>query len=804
VLGVFVALTLLLLAGLILWQYQEARRTAALLRGLTEESGDAVTRIVELDGRTLQQFVADYSPWDELVRFVRTGDADWARTNLVAVQSNYQADTLWVYSPDRRRVFGWASDALRRRGLTGLAPPETAFARLDDARQLHYYAEAPGGGVLEVRAATVHPSDDLERRGAPRGYLFAGRLWDDRAVKQMEPLTGFNVRLLDRAALTREEAEDAAGDANGDREGAAGGGDGDDTTIRIRYRLLDMDGRTVGAFAFARPSSAATESLRASRRVIAYVAVADALTISLLFWALHAYITAPLSAVAGYLASPSPNWLGRLARAGTEFRRIGGMLGALARSQDERAALSSILAEVSRPLRRREVMEAFARGAAGRLGVSAGVVLVPNALGTDGGAEGGATSATVSSDTNRVPPPPLRCEIDWGLPDGLGERIAAAYGEVLAARRAAAGGSPAKATASTASSEGLPAPPGLAFVRDDPALVAAGVPPTRADLAARRIVPLVASGALRGVAVFFGPEEDPAGDGSHDGRSGDLYAALGSGVAVALENARLFEEARESEHALQTLSHRLVEVQEQERAHLARELHDEIGQMLTGLRLTMALAEQAKTDEDRQTRREEIRAILAELTQQVRTMSLDLRPPQLDDFGLTAAVTWLAQRFSGRTGVEVALNISPDIEERRFGTPVETAAYRIVQEALTNVARHSGSRDATVRLWVEPAEGKTPECLCLEVEDDGAGFAWDGRAAAPKDPAEASPRPTGGGLDGPGESWAGGGSGLLGMRERAELLGGRFHIATAPGEGTAVTVSFPLRGAGTGHTDRSV
>jgi signal transduction histidine kinase len=133
----------------------------------------------------------------------------------------------------------------------------------------------------------------------------------------------------------------------------------------------------------------------------------------------------------------------------------------------------------------------------------------------------------------------------------------------------------------------------------------------------------------------------------------------------------------------------------------------------------------------------------------------------LDDLGLLPALLWLVERYTAQTGVRVSFERGPLPE--RFDPAVETAAYRIVQEALTNVARHAGVREAVVRLWADA------DWLGLQVEDRGAGF--DPRAVA------------------------GPSAGLSGMRERAQLLGGHLEVESAPGQGTRVTAGLPLRGA---------
>jgi PAS domain S-box-containing protein len=214
---------------------------------------------------------------------------------------------------------------------------------------------------------------------------------------------------------------------------------------------------------------------------------------------------------------------------------------------------------------------------------------------------------------------------------------------------------------------------------------------------------------------------------------------------------------------LQTFSRRLLEAQEAERRRLARELHDEVGQTLTGLKLCLEAAGQAPAG-GRDAALKDAQALVHELIAQVRNLSLDLRPGMLDDLGLVPALVWHFQRYSAQTGVRV--EFAHNGLGRRFPPEVETAAYRIAQEALTNVARHAGAAEAAVRLWVDQ------DRLGVQVEDRGAGF--DFEAARAKDTS----------------------SGLSGMRERAALLGGHLAVETAPGGGTRVTAELPLCGPG--------
>jgi len=227
------------------------------------------------------------------------------------------------------------------------------------------------------------------------------------------------------------------------------------------------------------------------------------------------------------------------------------------------------------------------------------------------------------------------------------------------------------------------------------------------------------------------------------------------------EQARLFQEVRRAREQLQALSRRLVEVQEIERRFIARELHDEVGQVLTGLKMLLETSSHLPADTLR-SRLSNAQSLVEQLMEQVQGMSLDLRPTMLDDLGLLPALLWLTKRFADQTGVRVHLEHSG--LDRRFAPEIETAAYRVTQEALTNVARHASVKEATARLWA------TQDTLHVQVEDRGQGF----REAALAAPASI---------------------GLSGMRERAVALGGNLIIESTPGVGTCVTLEVPLSGS---------
>jgi signal transduction histidine kinase len=204
---------------------------------------------------------------------------------------------------------------------------------------------------------------------------------------------------------------------------------------------------------------------------------------------------------------------------------------------------------------------------------------------------------------------------------------------------------------------------------------------------------------------------------------------------------------------------RVVEGQELERRRLARELHDETGQALTSILLGLKRVEDAKTSDDAQAAAAELRGEIVKTLQSVRRLAVELRPKALDDFGLVAALERLAEAFGGESGI--AVDVEANLDETRLPPEIETALYRIAQEALTNVAKHAGAEH--VSLVVTRRDGS----VTVVVEDDGRGFGAAG-----------------------GES---GGLGLVGMKERVGLLGGRLAIESTEGSGTTIVAEVPLR-----------
>jgi PAS domain S-box-containing protein len=237
-----------------------------------------------------------------------------------------------------------------------------------------------------------------------------------------------------------------------------------------------------------------------------------------------------------------------------------------------------------------------------------------------------------------------------------------------------------------------------------------------------------------------------------------LLRGLADQASSAIQNAQLFEQVRAGRERQRKLAKSLVEIQEAERRHIARELHDHLGQLLTGLQFMLESAKHEAAG-DQRSRLEEIQAAVSDVIGQVREMSLNLRPGMLDDMGLLPTLHWHIDRYTRQTGIKV--NFRCSVLTARFPAEIETAAYRIIQEALTNVARYARVTEVFVGL-VE--QDKT---LWVEVLDKGQGF----------DPSLDLDRPS---------------SGLEGMRERASLLGGYLTVRTFINQGTQILAALPL------------
>jgi signal transduction histidine kinase len=219
------------------------------------------------------------------------------------------------------------------------------------------------------------------------------------------------------------------------------------------------------------------------------------------------------------------------------------------------------------------------------------------------------------------------------------------------------------------------------------------------------------------------------------------------------------KEIEDTQHNLRRLSQRLVQVQEGERRELSRELHDEVGQMLTALGIQLGNIENMpdRYSEAFRTRMEEAKRLNADTMRTIRDLAMGLRPSMLDDIGLEAALQWRGREFSRYTGVPSDVRIEGSLDG--LNEAQRTCIYRVVQEALTNCARHARARKVLVSV------SALEDGLDVVVQDDGVGF---------------NPRSAQGGL------------GLLGIQERVQALDGHVSISSVPNQGTTVRVQLPV------------
>jgi signal transduction histidine kinase len=272
------------------------------------------------------------------------------------------------------------------------------------------------------------------------------------------------------------------------------------------------------------------------------------------------------------------------------------------------------------------------------------------------------------------------------------------------------------------------------------------------------VAPLTVGGEVRGLLAVTG--------GGLTEADAPAITGFANQAAIALENARLLDQITQHERELRELSTRLIKAQEEERGRISRELHDEVGQALTAMSINVAeIGKRLPPEIEPAVKRRlaETGALVEQTSEQISALALDLRPSLLDDLGLVSALRWYVSRYTERLGIRVQVE-TVDLEER-LDPEVETAMYRVVQEALTNVARHAGATH--VRLCLE----RKAFSVVATIEDNGRGFDTEELASR-----QAPER----------------GAGLLGMRERVTLLGGSLRVESVLRDGTELSVEIPL------------
>jgi signal transduction histidine kinase len=267
------------------------------------------------------------------------------------------------------------------------------------------------------------------------------------------------------------------------------------------------------------------------------------------------------------------------------------------------------------------------------------------------------------------------------------------------------------------------------------------------------IFPLVAAEQIVGVLLLGSNEPLPLSQ-----EELVIGNEIASSLAVTLNLANLFIEVNEGRERTRRLSRRVLDIQEEERRFLSRELHDEIGQHLTGMKAMLDASIKRLADQDTEELRRVVQ-IVNDLMSQVRQLSINLRPQMLDELGLIKALEWQLTRVKEQSHTEILFSHN---EFERLPPHIEIAVFRIVQEALTNVTRHAQNASAEVRLFVDDDRCR------IQIQDSGPGFDANAKLNAMRT------------------------AGLSGMTERAALLGGELIIESEPGNGACLTADLPL------------
>jgi signal transduction histidine kinase len=246
-----------------------------------------------------------------------------------------------------------------------------------------------------------------------------------------------------------------------------------------------------------------------------------------------------------------------------------------------------------------------------------------------------------------------------------------------------------------------------------------------------------------------------------------FLSAIGNQIAIAVENARLYEELSRKEQLRGELLHRLIFVQEEERIRIARELHDETSQTLTALLYALDTVTENCQNAQVPPPIAKMRTLTLSAIDGVHKTIFDLRPTMLDQLGLVAALRWYAETHLADRGALVEITEAGSV--RRLPTTIETALFRAAQEAINNVSRHAGARHLQVSIDFSPDRVE----IC--VTDDGIGFDLHQVTVVPGSSS---------------------GLGLLSMQERMSAVGGEFVLNSAPGQGTVLTLRAPIPGDG--------
>jgi signal transduction histidine kinase len=338
-----------LAGGLVLFQQSERGRIHRLFLQRVQEENSTLDKLLELKGAPLQMFAVDYTYWDEMVRCIQEKDLTWADENIAQALGTYKAQTAWVYRPDHSLVYS-TGDA-KEKSLTGFDLPDDVLAQLKpDGRFWHFFVRSPAG-PLEIRAATVHPSSDPDRKTPPQGYFVVGRLWNDAYVADLAKLTGATMQLGPKAA-------DVGLRAAGERSGI----------IALARTLEGWDRTPLAVLDAQMVSYAVQEYNRSSAQQFGMLTLFAVLTIGLISLALVFFVTRPLNLLSRSLSTDKPEMLGELSSDKSEFGLLGRLVmqfyeqkGELMREIAERKLAMTALAAKDEELQRSNTeLEQFA------------------------------------------------------------------------------------------------------------------------------------------------------------------------------------------------------------------------------------------------------------------------------------------------------------------------------------------------------------------------------------------------------------------------------------------------------------
>ncbi|MCL5036403.1 MAG: sensor histidine kinase [Chloroflexi bacterium] len=272
-------------------------------------------------------------------------------------------------------------------------------------------------------------------------------------------------------------------------------------------------------------------------------------------------------------------------------------------------------------------------------------------------------------------------------------------------------------------------------------------------------IPLQFKDRLLGILVLADREND------NIEQNISILDSLGGQIAIAVENARLFESLKEKNIQVESLVSKLIQAQEEERKRVAAEIHDGVAQSLVGIKTQLQMIKNRLVDDpsDAMEKVDKLMEITGENIKEVRNIMYNLRPASLDDLGLIASVENLLQRVGRDKDIEIEFITNRN--DIRLSPVVEITIFRVVQEAVNNILRHSGSNKAWIRMNFDPSR------LRLEIVDDGKGISQEELSARLKESRR---------------------FGLQGMRERVQMVEGKFNFITNPGKGSIVDVEIPM------------